>query len=194
MPNRGGRDLPNMPNRKKAFKFSEPFDSVTLKTTVDATIGIFLSKNDVSLGFTDGSAVSVSGQVVVSNSAAARVPVDVGGGNVQVTAKNVGINNDDTAPVPTRAKLAGAIVHTAPVAVGTVAVQLLATNTARRGARFRNTGASAVAIGGAAVTFATATDIIMPGETWNEIDAPGATWYAICDAGNASSINISTVQ
>lgn len=193
-PIRGGSNQRTMPKRKKAFKFWIEYDAIELEAETDCSVSMFLSFTDVSLGFADGALVNVVGGVSIVNDPGSRVPVDLAGGNVEVTATNVGISNTDAAPVPTKAKLAGAVAHSEPVGVGVVAVKVLEPSATRRGARFRNAGAAPFAIGGAGVTFAAATDIVMPGETWNEIDAPGAAWYAICEAGSASTINISTVE
>ena len=186
MPNYGGRDLPNMPTRKKAFKFAEPYDGVTLTTTVDATVALFLSKNDVSLGFADGSAVSVSGQVQVTNKIASRVPVDIGGGNVNVTATNVGINNTEASPVPVKAVKLTNLVNIAPVVVGTgAAVQVVSDATLKR-IQFRNGSTDKnIGIGGAGVTMATAAIVLEPGDVWIDTDAPGAAWYATADVAGA---------
>jgi hypothetical protein len=173
-PNYGGRDLPNMPDRKKAFKFMEPFDSVTLTAPVDCNVGLFLSSSDVSLGFADGSLVNVSGQVTIANGAGARVPVDVAGANVQVTATNVGNQALNT------------ILDLAAKNVGTVAVSVSNDATLRR-LRFRNTTADAtIALGGAGVTIATSPIILGPGQSYFEEDAAGANWYAISDKANAT--------
>ena len=203
MPNYGGRDLPNMPDRKKAFKFMEPFDGVTLKAAVDCNVGLFLSASEVSLGFADGSAVSVSGQVAITNGVAQRVPVDIGGGTVTVTADNVGINNSDAAAIPvrvpagqtlpTKTYMAQTIANGVPVAVGAAAGALVAADVARRGLRVKNVGANAVALGGAGITFGEAVIVVQPGETWYESEAAGAAWYCTCDAGLASSLNIQTI-
>lgn len=204
MPSYGGRDLPTMPSRKKAFKFSEPFDAVTLTAPVNCTVALFLSKNDVDLGFADGSLVNVSGAVQITNAVGAPVPVQVAAGsNVQVTATNVGINNADAQPVPVKVPAGGvlptkdykaqAITDVAPVNVGAAAVALIAADPTRRGLRLRNVGANAVALIGAAGSFANAAVILNPGETWNEPEAPGAAWYGVCNAGLASTINIQAI-
>ena len=185
-PNYGGRDLPTMPDRKKAFKFMEPFDGVTLKAAVDCNVGVFLSASDVSLGFADGSQVNVSGQVVVSNSAAARVPVDLAGGNVQVTATNVGINNDNTKPIPVQKQALTTLTDSITKAINTGAAQALISDNTLKRLRIRNESTSArVALGGANVTMANAAIILEPGETWLEDDAPGAAWYATSDQNGA---------
>lgn len=174
MPSYGGRDLPNMPNRKKAFKFSEPFDAVTLTAPVNCTVALFLSKNDVSLGFADGSLVNVSGQVTISNTDAARVPVDLNGGTVNVTASNVAIANNLTQ-----------ITHMT-ANVGQAAVEVIHDPLAKR-LRFRNSHATAiVALGAANVSLANAVIQLKPGDIWIEDDAPGADWFAISDTANVS--------
>nr|WP_314606065.1 hypothetical protein [uncultured Janthinobacterium sp.] len=95
--------------------------------------------------------------------------------------------------VDTRDYLAATVENVAPVAVSAVAAVLLAASGTRRGARLKNAGDNAVAIGGANIVFATAAVLIQPGETWNENEAPGAAWYCICDAGLVSKINIQTI-
>lgn len=52
------------------------------------------------MGWADGAAVSVPDGVVIQNTGANRVPVDVGGAVIEVTATNVGINNTDATAVP----------------------------------------------------------------------------------------------
>ena len=94
---------------------------------------------------------------------------------------------------PVRNYLAAAVTNTAAVNVTAAVSVLLAAAPARRSIRLRNVGASAIAIGGAGLTYANAAVIIQPGETWIESDAPGAAWYCICDAGLSSKFNIQTV-
>lgn len=184
-PSYGGRDLPKMPNRKKAFKFVEPYDAVTLTATVDCTVALFLSKNDVSLGFADGSLVNVSGQVVVSNTAAARVPVDIGGGTVAVTASNVSISNDNAHPVLVQGQALTSLVDMAAVVVDIAPIMFIADNTLKRLRVRNNSLTQKIAIGGAGMTMAKAAIIIEPGEMWTEDDAAGAAWYAVADAAGA---------
>lgn len=184
-PNYGGRDLPKMPDRKKAFKFMEPFDGVTLTAAVDCNVGLFLSSSDVSLGFADGSLVNVSGQVNISNTAAARVPVDIGGGTVNVTASNVAIGNTNASPVPVQRQALATLVDMNAVAVGTAAIQIVADATLKRLVVRNASTTQVVALGGATVTMAKAAVVLQPGESWAEEDAAGATWYAIADAAGA---------
>lgn len=94
-----------MPDRKTAFRYVADYEGVIVQTAVDATVGLFLTFNDVQLGWADGAAVSVPGGVLVTNTGAERVPVDVGGAVIEVTATNVGINNTDAEAVPVVPKI-----------------------------------------------------------------------------------------
>jgi hypothetical protein len=188
-PNYGGRDLPTMPGRQKAFKFMEPFDAVTLTAPVDCNVGIFLSASDVSLGFTSGSAVSVSGgQLTIANDGTQRVPVDLAGGVVNVSATNVGVNNNNAAAVPVKNQALSTIVNFAAVTVNAAAqaVQLVSDATLRR-LRIRNSHATAtIAIGGAGVTLAGSPIQLGPGDMFIEEDAAGAVWYVVTDTAGAT--------
>ncbi|MGK5049892.1 hypothetical protein ACQ4WP_29000 [Janthinobacterium sp. GB4P2] len=93
----------------------------------------------------------------------------------------------------TRETLAASVSNGAPVAVSDVVGVLIAAQVTRRGLRLRNVGPNPVAIGAAGLTFANAAVVIQSGETWLEADAPGAAWYAICDAGLVTTINIQGV-
>lgn len=186
MPNYGGRDLPNMPDRKKAFKFMEPFDGVTLKAAVDCNVGLFLSASDVSLGFADGSLVNVSGQVVVSNTDEERVPVDIGGGVVEVTASNVDISNTDDNSVPVRAQVLGTLVSNPSTLINTGAGQALPADGTWRRIHITNASVSAVvAIGGVDVTIGNSAIILQPGESWTDDGAAGVAWYATSSIAGA---------
>jgi len=185
-----------MPGRKKAFKCYVDYDAVILRAPVDTVVSMFLSNKDVSLGFADGALVNVVGEVTVGNDPAARIPVDIGGGNVEVTATNVAINNDDAAAIPTRQKPGEVfmvraaqqtkIVDFQPVVVGTEGA-LVVSDAALRVVRFRNPHATArIALGGVGVTLAGAVLVLEPGDAWSETDAPGAEWHAISDTAGAS--------
>ncbi len=101
---------------------------------------------------------------------------------------------EQASEVDTRAYKALTVTNVAPVAVTAIAGIVTAGNPARRGLRIKNVGGEAVALGGSGVVFANAVVLIMPGETWNENEAPGAVWYCICDAGLASTINIQAIS
>lgn len=81
------------------------------------------------------------------------------------------------------------------VAVDDVGVALIAADATRKSIRVRNTGDNPIALLAlAAHTFANAAVIIDPGQTWNEIEAPGAAWFAKCGAGLASTAAVQSVK
>jgi hypothetical protein len=172
-PMRGGQELRLIPDRQKAFKCHVDFDAVVFQAPVDCTVGVFLSMTDVSLGFADGMLLKVSGDVSVTNDPDNPVPVSLQGGTVNVTATNVGINNQLTI-----------ITDFVPASVGIERVQLVGDPTQKR-LRIRNGhGTAVLAIGGPNLSLANAAIKLQPGDMWIEEDAPGATWYAISDTAN----------
>lgn len=205
-PMRNNSTLRTLPKRKKAFKVWIDYDAVVLRADSACTVSIFLSFTDVSLGFADGALVNVAGGISVLNGLDERVPVDLAGGTVEVTASNVGISNTDANAVPmrqrdgdawkvdqkadsvfiTQEKVLSNLIDLAAVPVGLARVQVLNDATLKR-ARFRNTHATAaIALGGASVTLADAAVVLQPGDIWNEADAPGAIWHAISDTAGVS--------
>ncbi len=183
----GSRQV-TMPGRKAGFKYRTQYDAVELVAAADCEVRIFLTTNDVSLGFTDGAQVNVLGAVQVTNGVDKRLPVDLAGGTVTVNAANVGINNTNANPVPTRAAQGATIGHVSPVAVGTVAVSALAASATRYSGRFRNvsTNGGKIALGGAGVTMANAVIILDAGQLWIETEGAAAEWYAISDKAGSS--------
>jgi hypothetical protein len=189
-----------MPNRKAAFRHVGAFDAVILTTETNSTVGLFLSFDDVQLGVSDGSAVTVPGGVAIINADDAPIPVKFAGTVAPVMGT---ITNSDEQAVPvaqkagavfdTRPALAATVTNVAPVAVNDAAALMLAAGAARRGVRVKNMGANPVALGGAGIVFSNAVVLLQPGETWNENEAPGAAWYCICEAGMASTVNIQTI-
>lgn len=181
----GSRQV-TMPGRKAGFKYRTQYDAVELVAAADCQVRIFLTTNDVTLGFTDGAQVNVLGSVQVTNGVDARLPVDVAGGTVNVTATNVGINNTDASPVPTRRAALSQLVHLAPVAVGTGAAQQIAADATLKRLTIYNADLTArVAIGGATVTLANAAIILQPGDTWTEDQGAAINWYAVSDKAGA---------
>jgi len=170
----GSRQV-TMPGRKAGFKYRVQYDAVELVAAVDCQVRIFLTTNDVTLGFTDGAQVNVAGSVLVTNGADNRLPVDIAGSNIQMTASNVGINNNLTT-----------LTHFGVGTVGVAAASVVNDATQKR-LRFRNTHATAsIALGGPGVTLANAAVVLNPGDVWTEDDAPGANWYAISDTAGAT--------
>lgn len=197
-----GAEGKQMPSRKTAFRLVANFDGVILQTSVDATVGIFLSFDDVQLGVSDGASVKVPDGVLVTNTDAEPVPVrtPVGAplevnfaGTVAPVLGDVTVINTTAEAIPVIENFASTVTNGAPVAVTDVAGVLIAASAARRGLRIKNVGANPVAIGGAGVVYANAAVLIQAGETWNENEAPGAAWYCICDTGLAATLNIQTI-
>jgi hypothetical protein len=177
-----------MPNRKKAFKCWVDYDAIVLKSDTDCIVSIWLAKTDVSLGFADGALVNVVGGVSILNDMGSRVPVELGGSNVTITASNVHIGNDDTEAIPVRTQALSAIVHKAPVVVGTGAAVVVCNDATLRRLVVRNDHQAAVlAVGGAGVTMANAAIKLQPGESWITDDAANLAWYAISDTANTEA-------
>jgi hypothetical protein len=181
----GSRQV-TMPGRKAGFKYRTQYDAVELVAAADSQVRVFLTTNDVTLGFTDGAQVNVLGAVQVTNGPDVRVPVDIAGGTVTVTADNVGINNTDDLAIPVRHQSLKTIVDHAPVVINTGAAQSLINDATFAKLRIRNADDVAmVAIGGIGVTLANATILLPPGAVWVEDDAAGAAWYAVSDTDGA---------
>lgn len=147
-----------------------------------------------------GTVSPVLGVVTVDNTDGEAIPV------VQKAGVDFGVrvNNAAAAAVYTQPGT-GAVWHCreikpatvsnmAPVVVGEVAAVLAAAAPLRLGLRIRNVGEFPVAIGGAGLVFENAAFLIQPGETWNEDEAPGATWYAICDVGGTTKLNLQGIM
>ena len=154
-----------------------------------------------------GTVSPVLGVVTVDNTNAEAIPVLQKPGEVF----EVHVNNVDGQALPvvqkaghvftveqatevdTRPYLAAVVNDRVPVAVAAAIGVLLPVSATRRGLRIKNAGAAAVAIGGATLAYATAAVLIQPGETWNENEAPGAAWWCVCDAAQASTLNVQEI-
>jgi len=186
-----GTPSTTMENRKGGFRKVGAFEGVILTVAVNSTVSIFLSMQDVNLG---------TNQLEISNSAANPVNVLFAGTVAPVVGT---ITNTDPQAIPmkpqigavfdVRAGLAAAVANVAPAAITAAASVVLTASGTRRGFRVKNVGANPVAIGGAGIVYASAVVLIQPGETWSEVDAPGAAWSAICDAALTSTLNIQTM-
>lgn len=183
--NNGART--SIPNRRTAFKYVQRFDSVVFEAAADCVVRVFLSVNEVDLGFTNGAQVQVEGQVTVTNDSDNPIPVSVQGGTINMTATNVGISNTNAAAVPVKNQALSNIVDYNVVTIpGTAAIALISDSTLRR-LRIRNSHATAViAIGGSAVTLGNSPIRLQPGEAFIEDDAAGAAWYVITDTAGAT--------
>jgi hypothetical protein len=214
-----GRDVQSVERVGKGFKATPAggFGSIRITATESGTVDFVVTDGEIDVKFDDAATVignDDSQAVPVRLPAGQRLLVDVAGGNVQVTATAVGINNGADNPIPMvqpagksfvmepkadaefkmRAYLAATVADADPVQVTEARTKVIDASVRRRGLRLRNTGVNPVAMGGATVTLANAVVVIQPGETWNENEAPGAAWYCITAAGLASFINLQSIE
>ena len=99
-----------------------------------------------------------------------------------------------TGTISTTTSSGSTVTDSGAVAVTATATALIAAGSGRKAVRFYNNGANTVALGSASITFATGTVFVAPGEVWNESDGADAAWYAICNTGLATSINVQKVS
>ncbi|WP_186289114.1 hypothetical protein [Burkholderia gladioli] len=175
------------------------FTSVQISTPIDANVQFIITSGDIDIQNSQVESVIANGDgspVPVRVPAGQRLPVDIGGGTVNVTASNVTVGNAPANPVPIAAQPAGsAAAEAGGVAVGTAtgAGAVLAAAAGRKRAIFYNAGPGKVALTASnTVAFASAALILQPGDAWKETDAPHIAWYAISDTG--STLNIQTVS
>lgn len=164
------------------------FDTITFKASQDSTVEFIVTDGDVSAQFDDANTIigNDDGQAVpIRLKVGDRLPVDLAGGTVNVTASNVILGNDNTKPVPIQRQALATLVDLNAVAVGTAAAALVSDNTLKRLIVRNASLTQTVAIGGATVTMAKAAIVLQPGDSWIEEDAAGAAWYAIADAAAA---------
>lgn len=146
-----------------------PFTGFLLEGTPGADVTLLIGPHDA-----DADAAIASSTVAIA-------------GSVEVT-------NDLGNPLPMRATRDQTITNVAPVAVTEVAAVALAASATRRGFIARNAGASSIALIAAGGTFANSALVLLPGEIYREVDAPGAAWSAICAAGESSTLNILAIS
>lgn len=187
------------------------FDSITIRSATGDTISAIVTDGNLDVQVLDT-------VTTVINTPANRIPVDIGGGTVDVTATNVEISNTTDNPVPVSlVSEPGAPVAVngmveigntgdspvpvqalppasvpadlVPVAVTAAGALLVAADAARRGLRIRNAGTGQLAITAAAGTiFTYAALVIQPGDVWSETEAPQAAWYAVSDTGTTANV------
>jgi hypothetical protein len=184
------------------------FDSITIESATADTISAIVTAGDVDIQILDGI-------TQIANTPANPVPVSVAGGNVEVTATNVGINNTvanpvpvtlvsepgapvavtltgsvDAAPLPVIASQGASVMENAPLPVPANVVPLLAAG-ARRAFRVLNAGTGMLAIGGNDnLTFAQAALVLYPGDMWEEKLVPQVAWFAISDVGTTATVEV----
>jgi hypothetical protein len=193
---KNGAERPKMPGRKAAFKINDDFDELILASAVDITVALFISFNDVNLGFQDGANVNIPNGVNVTNAIGSPVPVTFT--QVIQPLGSVTVNNTPAQAVPidpgskvflTQEQRLATVVNIAPVIAGLAQVQLVNDPTLLN-YRARNTSATAkIGIGATGVTMANAAIVLLPGETFFEDDAAGASWFVISDTAG-TQVNI----
>lgn len=84
----------------RAYFRETTFDGIEIAGVAGTIVQFFVASEDIQISTTDGATVSVPAGVAVTNTNANRVPVDIGGAVINVTATNVGINNTPANAVP----------------------------------------------------------------------------------------------
>jgi len=177
-------------NVGKGFKAAPVggFGSIKITATESGTVDFVVTDGDIDVKFDDAATVignDDSQAVPVRLPAGQRMLVDVAGGNVQLTATNVGINNSNDLAIPVQMQALGTIIN-GMKAINAGAAQQVSADAALKRLRFRNASADkSICLGGANVTFANAAIVLAPGDMWIEDDAAGATWFAAADAAGA---------
>ena len=167
---------------KAKLPSGQHFTSIVFSSTVACVITFIISDGVVDISQLDGANVNAT----IANAFPLPVSNDRGGPGLPVYV------NGTIAGNPT----AVAIVDDTPIGVAatpTVPTALLAALTNRISARFTNTGANPVALGGAGLTWAKATVIVQPGDTWIEERAANLAWYGVCNTALASTVGLQEV-
>ncbi|MDN7873852.1 hypothetical protein [Burkholderia aenigmatica] len=193
-----------------------PFDGIDMLAPVDTNVtfiiadgdidfqlpGIGVTVNNTSTNPVPVSLVSEPGQPFqVTNVPGQDLKVSVDGtvtvSGATLTATNVGINNTTTNPVPVLPMQASTVTDAAPQAVAAFTsgspnqVHIRAAG-ACRSLRIGNPAASTgkLFVGGAGVTPTNAVIVLLPGDVWNETDAPQIDWYATSDTGATANMQV----
>lgn len=184
----------------KGFKAApvNGFDSIRITAAVAGTVDFVVTDGEIDVKFDDAKTIignDDSEALPIRLQAGARMAVDIAGGNVQLTATNVEINNTDAKPLPVRAVPLKTLMHAEPVAIQAGAAQGLSNDAGLKRLRFRNASdnGAMVALGGEDVTMHNAVILLAPGDIWTEDEAAGAAWYATSDM-NAASVAVMGVK
>ena len=73
-------------------------------------------------------------------------------------------------------------------AIGLTLEQVTQRDPTRRALRFRNAGATNLAVGGSGVTLETAVVLLAPGDIWDEQTVTGAAWWAVSSAAGGALV------
>lgn len=138
---RNGTPAAIMPNRKAAFRHVGAFDGVMLTSSVDTTVGFFISFDDVQLGVNDGSNVAVPGGVAITNPVGNPIPVTFS--QQIVPLGSVEVSNSDAKAIPVVQKAGASFAATVTNNVATTGV---ITNTVSTTGVITNSDAQAVPV------------------------------------------------
>jgi hypothetical protein len=154
------------------------FSDVELLSTVDTTVKIIVSDNDIDFNVFDGATVKALIQ---------GLPLPVS--NDRGTPGNLlfvsGVSISD-AP-------ATSVTNGAPVAVTSAGQVLVAADATRREVRFINLGPDPVAIGPAAMTWAQRVVVLNVNDVWIETRGANLAWSGICNAATTASVGVQGV-
>lgn len=177
---RGSQEVEQVRTARRGLqaRVREKFNSVELRSTIDTTVEVIVSDGEVEVDSTDGASVLAT----IANTP---LPVVNDRGTPGVPMHVVGLTAND-AP-------ATGMAEPAAVAVNAAITPLVGADVTRRSVRFHNQGANPVAIGGAGLTWAKRAIVVQPGDIWIEDRAGNLALYAICDAGQATTVGVQGV-
>jgi hypothetical protein len=149
------------------------FFDVELLSTVNTTVKLIVSDNDIKFNVFDGATI---------NAQLLNLPIPVS--NDRGTPGNLlfvsGVSISD-AP-------ATSCTNAAPVAVTSAGQVIAAADATRREVRFINLGPDPVAIGPAGMTWAQRVVVLQVDDVWIETRGANLAWSAICDATKTASV------
>lgn len=178
---RGSQEVEQVRTARRGLqaRVREKFSMVELRSAIDTTVEVIVSDGEVEVDSTDGASVLATiantPLPVVNDRGAPANPVHV-----------VGLTAND-AP-------ATGLDEPAAVAVNAAITPLVGASATRRSVRFHNQGANPVAIGAAGLTWAKRAVVLEPGDTWVEDRGANLALFAICNAGQATTVGVQGVN
>lgn len=154
----------------KARLQNVPFTHVELRSAVDTAVELVISDGLVDFDFADGAVVHIG---------------DERGETIGDPLFVTGLTYSDLPAV--------SIAEAAPAAVTDTPAIFLTANADRKGFRVVNMGPDDAAIGGAGLTWAKRVIVLGESFGWEERDGGPLDWYAVCEAGNAATLNVQEV-
>ena len=167
---------------KSGFKINAPgFTSCLLTASVNCTVEVVTSFADISINTNEGSSVQatiVGTPTVIIGSQPVSVVPDRGAPANPVYVAGITYND---APASSRN-------DNAPIAVGPVAVLLLAANASRKEVRICNLDTDEIAVGGPGITWEKRVIVLAGADTFFDDRAASLAVYAITNAGKSTRI------